>query len=96
MDEATSSVDTETEQAIQRGLEAVLDNRISFIIAHRLSTIRNAARILVIDAGRIVQQGPHDELVGQEGLYRTLFTGQFKTELLGTTPTGPSGSTPPA
>jgi ATP-binding cassette subfamily B protein len=96
LDEATSSVDTRTERKIQEALDRLMAGRTSFVIAHRLSTIRNAARILVIDAGRIVQQGPHDELVGQEGLYRTLFTGQFKTELLGTTPTGPSGSTPPA
>jgi ATP-binding cassette subfamily B protein len=96
LDEATSSVDTRTEQKIQQALNRLMEGRTSFVIAHRLSTIRNAAKILVIESGRIVQQGPHDELVGVEGLYRTLFTGQFKTELLGATPPVSSSGGGPA
>jgi ATP-binding cassette subfamily B protein len=80
MDEATSSVDTETEQLIQRGLAAVLDNRISFIIAHRLSTIRNADRILVVHDGRIVESGNHAELMAQRGRYFELYRQQSLNE----------------
>ena len=80
MDEATSSIDTETEQHIQRGLTAVLAGRISFIIAHRLSTIRRADRIVVIEAGRIVEQGTHRELIARRGRYYDLYTTQFAEE----------------
>ena len=72
MDEATSSIDTETEQRIQAGVERVLSGRTSFVIAHRLSTIRRADRILVIDHGRVVEQGRHAELMAQAGVYRRL------------------------
>lgn len=80
MDEATSSVDTQTEQLIQQGLQSVLRGRISFIIAHRLSTIRSADMILVIDDGRIVEQGSHGELIGRRGQYYELYTNQFAQE----------------
>ena len=80
MDEATSSVDTETEQAIQRGLANVLADRISFIIAHRLSTIRNATRILVIDGGRIIESGSHTELMTLRGHYFDLYRQQSLNE----------------
>jgi ATP-binding cassette subfamily B protein len=80
MDEATSSVDTETEQLIQRGLAAVLRNRISFVIAHRLSTIRNADRILVVHDGRIVESGSHAELMAQRGRYFELYRQQSLNE----------------
>jgi len=80
MDEATSSVDTETEQAIQRGLANVLADRISFIIAHRLSTIRNATRILVIDGGRIIESGNHTELMTLRGHYFDLYRQQSLNE----------------
>jgi len=80
MDEATSSVDTETEQHIQRGLGAVLRNRISFVIAHRLSTIRNADRILVIDGGRIIESGTHAELMALRGRYFDLYRQQSLNE----------------
>ncbi len=80
MDEATSSVDTETERLIQHGVEMVLKGRTSFVIAHRLSTIRSADRILVIDQGRIVEQGTHHELVLQRGRYYELYTNQFTQE----------------
>jgi len=78
MDEATSSVDSETERLIQEGLERVLTGRISFVIAHRLSTIRNADRILFIEGGHIVEQGSHDELLRTRGRYYRLYTSQFQ------------------
>ena len=77
MDEATSSVDTETEQQIQRGIESVLEGRIAVVIAHRLSTVRHADRILVIDAGRIVESGDHASLLEARGRYFQLYTRQF-------------------
>ncbi|MCF7687417.1 MAG: ABC transporter ATP-binding protein/permease [Cephaloticoccus sp.] len=80
MDEATSSIDTETEQLIQRGLETVLTGRISFVIAHRLSTIRRANRILVITKGQIEECGTHEELLKQRGHYYGLYTNQFRRE----------------
>ena len=80
MDEATSSIDTETEQLIQRGLETIFSGRISFVIAHRLSTIRRADRILVITKGRIEESGTHAELLQQRGHYYELYTSQFRRE----------------
>jgi ATP-binding cassette subfamily B protein len=80
MDEATSSVDTETERKIQGAVERVLENRISFVIAHRLSTIKNADRILVIDSGRIAEQGSHHDLIALRGRYFELYTNQFTHE----------------
>lgn len=80
MDEATSSVDTETEQQIQKGLDALLANRIALVIAHRLSTIRNADRILVIEHGRITEAGSHHELMAEQGRYHTLYTQQSLSE----------------
>ncbi len=76
MDEATSSVDTETEAKIQAGVERLLEDRTSFVIAHRLSTIRSADRILVIDRGKIVEQGDHRSLMAQRGRYWRLYTDQ--------------------
>jgi len=80
MDEATSSVDTETERLIQRGIERVMKGRTSFVIAHRLSTIRSADRILVIEKGRIVEQGSHLDLISLRGAYYRLYTSQFARE----------------
>ncbi|MCG8480284.1 MAG: ABC transporter ATP-binding protein/permease [Spirochaetales bacterium] len=79
-DEATSSVDTETEQLIQEAVQTVLAGRTSFIIAHRLSTIRGADRILVVDGGRIVEDGTHAELLALGGRYHRLYTSQFLEE----------------
>ena len=81
MDEATSSVDTLTEDLIQRGMEALMQDRTSFIIAHRLSTIKRADRILVIEAGRIVEMGSHAALLRQRGQYYRLYTRQFRQHL---------------
>ncbi len=80
LDEATSSIDTETEVKIQSAIEKLLSGRTSFIIAHRLSTIRHADRILVIDKGTIIQEGTHKELMNQDGHYRDLYTEQFRHE----------------
>ncbi|MDB2510392.1 ATP-binding cassette domain-containing protein, partial [Pseudomonadales bacterium] len=81
MDEATSSVDTLTEARIEQGLRALLKDRISVIIAHRLSTIRHANQIVVIDDGRIIEQGNHDELITRRGRYYHLFQQQSLSNL---------------
>jgi len=80
LDEATSSVDTETEQIIQEAIKTALSGRTSFIIAHRLSTIRHADRILVIQHGEVTEQGSHAELIRQKGYYYNLYTNQFREE----------------
>ncbi len=80
LDEATSSIDTQTEQLIQNAIEYLLRDRTSFLIAHRLSTIRNADLILVVKDGRIVEQGTHEELLKARGYYHTLYTKQFEQE----------------
>jgi ATP-binding cassette subfamily B protein len=77
LDEATSSVDTRTELLIQRAMGALREERTSFVIAHRLSTIRDAHTILVMDAGRIVEQGSHEELLARGGAYHALYMSQF-------------------
>ncbi|MEM7533170.1 MAG: ABC transporter ATP-binding protein [Chloroflexota bacterium] len=78
LDEATSSVDTRTEKEIQVALRNLMQNRTSFVIAHRLSTIRDADRILVLDDGRILEQGTHDALMATQGFYYDLYMSQFK------------------
>ncbi len=80
MDEATSSVDTETERLIQTGIEAVLEGRIAFVIAHRLSTVRKADVILVIDKGQTIERGTHAELIANRGKYHALYTRQYQRE----------------
>ena len=74
LDEATSSVDTRTELIIQRAMDQLMQNRTSFVIAHRLSTIRSADRILVIEDGRIAEQGSHRELMAKGGVYSELYS----------------------
>ena len=78
LDEATSSLDTESELLVQQAIERLMENRTSFVIAHRLSTILNANRIIVIDKGRIVEQGTNVELLAQNGLYKKLYEMQFR------------------
>jgi ABC-type multidrug transport system fused ATPase/permease subunit len=77
LDEATSSVDTVTEALIQEALERLLRGRTAIVIAHRLSTVRNADRIYVVDEGQVVEQGDHESLLAQGGLYRDLYERQF-------------------
>lgn len=77
LDEATSSIDTRTESKIQRAFDEMMAGRTSFVVAHRLSTIRNADCILVMDAGRIVERGTHDELLAKGGFYAKLYNSQF-------------------
>ncbi|MFY9203571.1 MAG: ATP-binding cassette domain-containing protein, partial [Limnochordia bacterium] len=81
LDEATSSVDTRTEQQIQSAMLELMKGRTSFVIAHRLSTIRNADLIVVIDQGRIVEQGKHQELLERKGFYYNLYMSQFSLPL---------------
>ena len=77
LDEATSSIDTHTELLVQKGIDALLKGRTSFVIAHRLSTIRKADRIFVIDQGNIMESGSHEELMDQKGAYYKLYQSQF-------------------
>jgi ATP-binding cassette subfamily B protein/subfamily B ATP-binding cassette protein MsbA len=72
LDEATASVDTETERQIQEALDALMQGRTSFVIAHRLSTVRHADRIYVLEKGQVIEQGTHDELISLNGLYAGL------------------------
>lgn len=80
LDEATSSIDTRTEMLIQRALEKLMEGHTSFIVAHRLSTIKSADRILVMDSGRIIEQGTHRQLLEQNGFYAQLYQSQFAVE----------------
>lgn len=80
LDEATSSIDTSTEQLVQEGINLLLKGRTSFIIAHRLSTIKDCTRIMYIDGGNIVECGPHDELLAKKGAYYDLYMAQFRDQ----------------
>lgn len=80
LDEATSSIDTRTEALVQRGMDAVMEGRTTFVIAHRLSTVRNSDLICVLDHGRIIERGSHDELITRRGYYYQLYTGAFELE----------------
>lgn len=80
LDEATSSVDTRTEELIQKAMDSLMKGRTSFIIAHRLSTIKNADLILVLKDGDIIEQGTHEELINMHGLYNSLYYSQFESE----------------
>jgi ATP-binding cassette subfamily B protein len=80
LDEATAHLDSENEAAVQRALDEAMSDRTSLVIAHRLSTIRNADQILVIDGGRVVQRGTHEELLKTGGLYSDLYETQFRDQ----------------
>jgi ATP-binding cassette subfamily C protein len=76
LDEATSSLDTETEALLHEAMHAFLQNRTTLIIAHRLSAVKQADRVLVFDAGKIIDEGNHQELINRDGLYRDLYAGR--------------------
>ena len=80
LDEATSSIDTRTEALVQKGMDALMKGRTVFVIAHRLSTIQNSDAIMVLDHGRIIERGSHDQLIAQQGVYYQLYTGAFELE----------------
>ena len=80
LDEATSSVDTRTERLIEKGMDAIMEDRTVFVIAHRLSTVRNSEAIMVLEKGEIIERGDHAELLAQEGRYYRLYMGQFELE----------------
>ena len=76
LDEATSSIDTRTEALVQAGMDGLMKGRTTFVIAHRLSTVRNADCIMVLEQGRIIERGTHDDLIAQKGRYYQLYTGK--------------------
>ena len=80
LDEATSSIDTRTEKIVQEGMDKLMKGRTVFVIAHRLSTIKNSDVIMVLDQGKIIERGNHDELIAQKGNYYQLYTGGFENQ----------------
>ena len=80
LDEATSSIDTRTEALVQKGMDALMQGRTTFVIAHRLSTVRNSDCIMVLDHGKIIERGTHNDLIAQKGTYYRLYTGAFELE----------------
>ena len=78
LDEATSSIDTRTEKIVQEGMDNLMKGRTVFVIAHRLSTIRNSDAIIVLDHGRIIERGDHEDLIKQKGTYYQLYTGKLE------------------
>ncbi len=80
LDEATSSIDTRTEAIVQEGMDKLMEGRTVFVIAHRLSTVRNSDVIMVLDQGRIIERGNHEDLIAKKGKYYQLYTGAFELE----------------
>lgn len=80
MDEATSSIDTRTEQIVQRGMDKLMEGRTVFVIAHRLSTVKNSNVIMVLDHGHVIERGNHGQLIAEKGQYYQLYTGAFELE----------------
>ncbi len=80
LDEATSSIDTRTEKIVQDGMDKLMKGRTTFVIAHRLSTVKNSDCIMVLEQGRIIERGNHDELIAQKGRYYQLYTGNAIAE----------------
>ena len=80
LDEATSSIDTRTEAIVQKGMDRLMKGRTVFVIAHRLSTIQNSDVIMVLDKGRIIERGNHEDLIEKKGKYYSLYTGAFELE----------------
>ena len=80
LDEATSSIDTHTEAIVQRGMDALMTGRTTFVIAHRLSTVQNADAIMVLDHGRIIERGTHEDLIKLKGTYYQLYTGALELD----------------
>ena len=80
LDEATSSIDTRTEALVQKGMDRLMKGRTVFVIAHRLSTVQNSDVIMVLEHGRIIERGNHDDLIAKKGKYYQLYTGAFELE----------------
>ena len=78
LDEATSSIDTRTESLIEKGMDSLMEGRTVFVIAHRLSTVRNSHAIMVMENGRIIERGNHEDLIERRGRYYQLYTGMFE------------------